>query len=137
MKQLDRKYYNLKPVQSNLNNKYILGLAWKKTDSFIRSHNWYADLLSLDKYTLNISREVNDLAGNVSRYIFENSKLTLIPAPKSAKWSANNEVWEPKDGDINLRPLSDISIKDQTIATAILMCVADALESRQKKLWFR
>ncbi|WP_162852245.1 RNA-directed DNA polymerase [Aeromonas media] len=132
MKQLDRKYYNLKPAQSNLNNKYILGLAWKKTDSFIRSHNWYADLLSLDKYTLNISREVNDLAGNVSRYIFENSKLTLIPAPKSAKWSANNEVWEPKDGYINLRPLSDISIKDQTIATAILMCVADALESRQK-----
>lgn len=132
MKQLDRKYYNLKPLQSNLHNKYILGLAWKKTDSFIRSHNWYADLLSLDKYTLNIREEVNALVRSVSINTFESSKLTLIPAPKAAKWSADSGDWAQKDGDIKLRPLADVSIKDQTMATAILMCVADALESRQK-----
>ena len=45
MKLLDKKYYNLEPKYEYLKDSFILGLAWKKTDSFVRTHNWYADIL--------------------------------------------------------------------------------------------
>ncbi|MCE4934010.1 reverse transcriptase domain-containing protein [Aliivibrio fischeri] len=132
MKQLDKKYYNLQPNLINLHNPYILGLAWKKADRFVRGHNWYADLLSLDKYTLNIERVINNWSKKMINGQFQNDKLKLIPAPKAAKWSAEKGKWIQKDSDRELRPLADISIKDQTVTTAVTMCVADALESRQK-----
>ncbi|MGY3933207.1 Reverse transcriptase (RNA-dependent DNA polymerase) [Aeromonas encheleia] len=132
MKQLDRKYYNLKPIHSNLYDHYILGLAWKKSDGFVRNYNWYADLLSLDKYTLIIDSAIKSWSNKISNGHFTSVKLNLIPAPKSAKWTIKNGEWTLNDSERTLRPLADISIRDQTIATTVLMCLADALESRQK-----
>ncbi|MFA0015260.1 hypothetical protein AB4391_18120, partial [Vibrio lentus] len=80
MKQLDRKYYNLQPHSSHLHDPYVLGLAWKKADGFVRSHNWYADLLSLDKYTLNIDRAIKAWSKKIAQGKFQNTKLKLIPA---------------------------------------------------------
>lgn len=132
MKQLDRKYYNLKPIYSNLHDPYILGLAWKKSDGFVRHNNWYADLLSLDKYTLIIDSIIKSWSRVISNRQFKNTDLNLIPAPKSAKWTIKNGEWVQDDSERKLRPLADVSIRDQTLATAVLMCIADALESRQK-----
>ncbi|PTO70541.1 reverse transcriptase domain-containing protein [Vibrio splendidus] len=132
MKQLDRKYYNLQPHSSHLHDPYVLGLAWKKADGFVRSHNWYADLLSLDKYTLNIDRAIKAWSKKIAQGKFQNTELKLIPAPKAAKWSIEKGRWIQKKSDRKLRPLADVFIKDQTVATAVTMCVADALETRQK-----
>ncbi|EGR2697861.1 TPA: reverse transcriptase domain-containing protein [Vibrio parahaemolyticus] len=132
MKQLDRKYYNLKPHSSHLHDTYVLGLAWKKADGFVRSHNWYADLLSLDKCTLNIERAIESWSDKIAKGQFHNSELNLIPAPKAAKWTVEKGRWIQKKSDRKLRSLADVFIRDQTVATAITMCVADALESRQK-----
>ena len=132
MKQLDRKYYNLKPIYSNLHDYYILGLAWKKSDGFVRHYNWYTDLLSLDKYTLTIDSVIKRWSHEISNGKFNNTKLKLIPAPKSAKWSIENGEWAQNENNRKLRPLADVSVRDQTLATAVLMCIADALESRQK-----
>lgn len=86
MKLLDRKYYNLQPKWSYISDKYILGLAWKKSDGFIRSHNWYADLLSLDNTTFSIGNKIDYWSNKIKEPNFSNNELHLIPAPKSAKW---------------------------------------------------
>ncbi|MHA2781331.1 reverse transcriptase domain-containing protein [Vibrio harveyi] len=138
MKQLEQKYYNLQPKWSYISDEYILGLAWKKSDGFIRSHNWYAELLSLDNVTFSIDNKVNYWSNKIKSHEFSNNALNLIPAPKSAKWfiekakRSQNPKWIQNKDDRKLRPLANISIKDQTIATAITMCLADALETRQK-----
>lgn len=132
MKQLDRKYYNLKPHSEYLSDQYILGLAWKKADGFVRNYNWYSNLLSLDKVTFNIQNEIINWSNSIKRGTYKGRDLNLIPAPKATKWSISGSKWALEEDDIELRPLADIYIKDQTVSTAVLMCVADALESRQK-----
>ncbi|MBG2711585.1 Reverse transcriptase (RNA-dependent DNA polymerase) [Proteus mirabilis] len=132
MKQLDKKYYNLSPKFTNLYDKFVLSLAWKKTDLYIRSHNWYAELLSLDKCTFNINRNTSNWSKYIASKDVKNTKIELIPAPKTAKWFFKNNKWQQKQKDINFRPLANILIKEQSILTAIMMCLADSFESRQK-----
>lgn len=132
MKLLDKKYYNLEPNAAYLKDPLILGLAWKKTDGFIRTHNWYADLLALDKCALDISDEAKRWSREVDNWTLPKSIIELIPAPKSATWFFDKDKWTTKNGEKKLRPLADISIKDQSLATAITMCLADAIETRQK-----
>ncbi|YCO02804.1 RNA-directed DNA polymerase [Vibrio sp. VNB-15] len=132
MKLLDKKYYNLEPRVTYLTDPLILGLAWKKTDGFVRTHNWYADLLALDKCALNISDEVNLWSNEVENWSLSTSDIELIPAPKGANWFFDKGKWTTNKGEKKLRPLADISIKDQSLATAVTMCLADAIETRQK-----
>ncbi|WP_038875881.1 reverse transcriptase domain-containing protein [Vibrio jasicida] len=132
MKLLDKKYYNLEPKFEYLKDEFILGLAWKKTDAFIRTHNWYANLLELDKYALDISDEVKDWSTEIDDWDLTTSDIELIPAPKGANWSIEGGQWIQKKDAPRLRPLADINIKDQSIATAVAMCLADAIETRQK-----
>ncbi|MGF1857763.1 Reverse transcriptase (RNA-dependent DNA polymerase) [Vibrio anguillarum] len=132
MKLLDKKYYNLGPFSEYLKDPFILGLAWKKTDNFVRIHNWYADLLALDKCTFNIDDEVNSWSKDAVYWGLSNSHIELIPAPKGAKWFIDKGKWTTNKDDRKLRPLADISIKDQSFATAVAMCLADAIETRQK-----
>lgn len=132
MKLLDKKYYNLEPNVEYLKDSFILGLAWKKTDIFVRSHNWYADLLALDKCAFNISDEVTDWSNEVTNGDRSKSDIELIPAPKRATWFFNQGKWITNKKDRKLRPLANISIKDQSFATAVTMCLADAIETRQK-----
>lgn len=132
MKLLDKKYYNLEPKSEYLNDLFVLGLAWKKTDGFIRTYNWYADLLELDKYALNISDEVKNWSAEINDWDLSKRDIELIPAPKGASWSIDGGKWIQKKGERKLRPLANIAIKDQSIATAMMMCLADAIETRQK-----
>ncbi len=132
MKLLDRKYYNLEPKSDYLKDPFILGLAWKKTDGFVRTHNWYADLLALDRCAFDISDEVTSWASKVEYGDLSKSDIELIPAPKGANWFFSKGKWITNKDDRKLRPLANISIKDQSFATAVMMCLADALETRQK-----
>ncbi|MCL1148172.1 hypothetical protein L2747_19385 [Shewanella marinintestina] len=134
MKLLKSQYNNLKPNADFLNNPLVLGLAWKRSQNYVRSTNWYADLLELDKTCLNIEFNVADWAKDIKYHAYSNDKLKLIPAPKSAKWTICDNIWQPEIGEekpSRLRPLAHISIKDQTVATAVMMCVADSVESKQ------
>ncbi|WP_313698280.1 RNA-directed DNA polymerase [Pantoea sp.] len=132
MKLLDKKYYNLEPKFDYLKDPFILGLAWKKTDGFVRTHNWYADLLTLDRCSFNIRDEVTSWASEAEYGDLSKSSIELIPAPKGASWFFSKGKWRTNKGDRKLRPLANISIKDQSFATAVMMCLADALETRQK-----
>ena len=132
MKLLDKKYYNLEPNAEYLKDPFILGLAWKKTDSFIRIHNWYADLLELDRFALDIGDEVKIWSGEIDSWELVKSHIELIPAPKAANWFIDKGKWTQHSDDRKLRPLADICVKDQTVATAVTMCLADSLETRQK-----
>ena len=68
--------------------------------------------------------------------------LILIPAAKSDPWIVDQEKgWIPKallNKDKKsrkekppIRPLSHLRVRDQTRATAIMLCLADAVESAQ------
>lgn len=46
----------LKPQLALLSEEYVLVQAWKKTASYMRYHNWYADTLELDHATVNLPR---------------------------------------------------------------------------------
>jgi hypothetical protein len=135
MKLLMSKYNNLKPNEDFLHDSYILGLAWKRTQNYVRSTNWYADLLELDKTCLNIEYKISEWAKDIKVGSFSCDPLELIPAPKSAKWDVIDHIWQAETCEANssrLRPLAHISIKDQSVATAVMMCVADAVESKQR-----
>ncbi|HCN1908100.1 TPA: RNA-directed DNA polymerase, partial [Escherichia coli] len=132
MKLLNKKYYNLEPNFDYLKDSFILGLAWKKTDRFVRTHNWYADLLALDKCAFDISDEVTSWSSEAVNRNLSKSDIELIPAPKRASWFFNKGKWTTNKDDRKLRPLANISIKDQSFATAVTMCLADAIETRQK-----
>ncbi|ELY1863946.1 RNA-directed DNA polymerase [Serratia marcescens] len=132
MKLLNKLYYNLEPNFECLKDSFILGLAWKKTDRFVRTHNWYADLLALDKCAFDISDEVTTWSSEVENKTLFKSDIELIPAPKGASWFFKKGKWTTNKDDRKLRPLANISIKDQSFATAVTMCLADAIETRQK-----
>ncbi|HCB0341043.1 antiviral reverse transcriptase Drt1a [Klebsiella pneumoniae] len=132
MKLLDKKYYNLEPKYEYLKDSFILGLAWKKTDSFVRTHNWYADILELDKCAFDISDEVTNWSNEISKNALSKSDIELIPAPKGASWFINQGKWTTNKDNRKIRPLANISIRDQSFATAVTMCLADAIETRQK-----
>ncbi|EAS64068.1 RNA-directed DNA polymerase [Photobacterium angustum] len=132
MKLLDKKYYNLEPNAENLKDSFILGLAWKKTDSFIRNYNWYANLLELDRCTFNISDEVLSWSNTIKNEGYIKGYIELIPAPKSARWFVKEGKWTQEKKEHRLRPLADISIREQTFATAVTMCIADSLETKQR-----
>lgn len=106
--------------------------AWKKTSSHLRSHSWYADTLNIDFQSLRIPQliaEIQDELRTPTDWI--PSRLSLVPAPKSQKWALQDDQWKPV-GDISakLRPLAHVALRDQIVATAILLCIADRVESK-------
>lgn len=105
--------------------------AWKKTSSYIRYHNWYADSLELDLASVDLPNFIMKLSEKVSDW--ENDPLKIVPAPKSQKWHINKKnMWVPDENiSDKLRPLAHVSIKDQVIATAIMLCLADKMEKLQ------
>ncbi len=59
----------------------------------------------------------------------------MVPAPKSQQWKVESDgQWKPVDGNgdtAKIRPLAHVSLRDQVIATAMMMCLADRVETRQ------
>ncbi len=129
----------LYPSMDLLSQEYVLIQAWKKTASYIRYHNWYSDTLALDMAAVDLPRFLAEVAEHIkSPDQWANDPLRIVPAPKSQPWhidpDANGSRWVPDDENRvaeKLRPLAHVSLKDQVIATAVMLCLADRVETRQ------
>ena len=134
MKLINEKYRTLKPHIDYLSDEVVIAQAWKKTHGYIRSFNWYADTLALDISALTIEDNAKVWADAIKQKK-ELNPLELVPAAKSEVWSLSKDGWNPKnvreDKKIPLRPLAHITIRDQTWASAVMLCLADAVESVQ------
>jgi hypothetical protein len=106
--------------------------AWKKTSAYLRSHSWYADTLGLDYESLRLPQFIREIQVRLQDPENWKSKpLELVPAPKNQRWAYHNEKWEPREKNIDrkLRPLAHLDLQDQVVATAIMLCLADRVET--------
>ena len=122
----------LSPSVDDLRLECVLMQAWKKTSAYLRSHSWYADTLGIDYESLRlpqfigeIQERLRDPEGWVSK------PLELVPAPKNQRWVYQKERWGPREKniDLKLRPLAHVDLQDQVVATAIMLCLADRVET--------
>jgi hypothetical protein len=142
------RYQKLKPELDYLCAEAVLAQAWKKSHAYIRSHNWYADTLELDCSAVNIEDRVKEWAKQLREQTYTPSDMRMVPAPKTDHWtfyepetcdkSDKCEDWKwgpkPEKGQSackELRPLAHLTIQDQSVATAIMLCLADAVETAQ------
>lgn len=127
----------LEPRLALLREEYVLIQAWKKTASHIRYHNWYSDTLELDRAAVDLPRFLGQIAEKLNAPSeWNNDFLRIVPAPKSQAWWVNpiSKLWEPvKEGKrgASLRPLAHVSLRDQVAATAVMLCLADRVETLQ------
>lgn len=129
----------LEPHLDLLREEYVLVQAWKKASGFIRYHNWYADTLELDMASADLPRFLSKLAEQLrSPERWGNDALRIVLAPKSYQWQVNQDegrnLWRPVIKGITaskLRPLAHVSLKDQVAATALMLCLANRVETLQ------
>jgi len=113
----------LTPSIEDLRLECVLMQAWKKTSAYLRSHSWYADILGLDYQSLRIPKFIDE--------------IHLVPAPKNQQWKFQGAEWKPR-GNISdkIRPLAHVDLRDQVVATALMMCLADRVETTTRHcLW--
>ncbi len=116
-----------------LRQEYVLVQAWKKAHDYVRAHNWYADVLELDLSNARLPLTIRHLQDELKDHQSISPSLArLVLAPKSTPWEIRNGEWCPKKGERQkLRPLAHLPIRDQTLATAFLLCMADVVETAQ------
>lgn len=132
-----------RPTIDCLLHEALLVQAWKKSHDYIRTNNWYADILELDISTATLPEMIRkwqlDFAEDGNDSLKPNT-MRVVPAPKTWQWEFNNtpdnaNEWHPKlheDGKLNhLRPLAHLDIKSQSVATALMLCLADIVEDAQ------
>lgn len=125
------------PTLELLTQEYVLVQAWKKTAAHIRYHNWYADTLELDRAAVDLPRFLKEVADRfASPQEWISDTLRIVPAPKSQEWRVDESSgrWGPVDTAKTagkLRPLAHVSLRDQVAATALMLCLADRVESIQ------
>ena len=124
----------LAPRLELLCEEYVLVQAWKKTASHIRYHNWFSDTLALDRAAVNLREFLGELGERLrSLESWQNDPLRIVPAPKSQQWRIREGAWEPvkRVRSAQLRPLAHVSLADQVVATALMLCLADRVETLQ------
>ena len=131
------KYRYLSPRLELLHDVVVLSQAWKKAHTYIRRHNWYADTLELDCSALGLESLLGIWSEEISKGSFQTLPMRLVPAPKNGIWEFAKDHqggWGPKsakDNDYVLRPLAHVGIRDQTVSTAVMLCLADCIETAQ------
>lgn len=133
----------LKPDLQLLSEEYVLIQAWKKTARSL-PHNSFADTLALDQATVNLREFLHRLRERLQSWErWENKPLRMVPAPKSQHWCVGDieeeGSWKPKKDPESeddskpapIRPLAEVDLEDQVIATAVMLCLADRVETRQ------
>ena len=125
----------LEPHLELLREEYVLVQAWKKTASYIRYHNWFSDTLVLDRAAVNLPAFIGELRERLQcSESWQNDPLRIVPAPKSQRWKVREGVWEPvekRSSSVRLRPLAHVSLADQVVATTLMLCLADRVETLQ------
>ncbi len=142
---IDKRYERLGPSLALLADEAVLAQAWKKTDAYIRRHNWYADILALEEVSLSLPKTLKKWQQQISSHDHSSaSDLLLVQAPKNGAWhfpsKADGGGWEFKpidqeDGATktqpDLRPLAHVSVREQVMTSAVMLCLADAVETLQ------
>ena len=127
----------LVPSIDLLRQEYVLVQAWKKTASHVRNHNWYSDTLALDRVAVNLPHFLGELSERLqSPAQWVSDPLRMVPAPKSQQWRirSGTRIWEPVEKGqtaSKLRPLAHVSLRDQVAATALMLCLANRVETIQ------
>ena len=127
----------LNPSLEDLRLECVLIQAWKKTSSYLRTHSWYADMLGIDYQSLRIPEFLSEIQKAIDSYSdWMPQPLEIVPAPKTQRWYFNkNGNWLPQakeDCSKKLRPLAHVALRDQVVATAIMLCLADRIETRME-----
>lgn len=127
----------LNPSLDDLRLECVLMQAWKKASSYLRTHSWYADTLGIDYQSLRIPAFLAEIHEAVDSYAdWTPVPLELVPAPKTQRWCFDDGGnWIPRanqDYQKRLRPLAHVALRDQVVATAIMLCLADRIETRMK-----
>lgn len=125
----------LEPRLELLCEEYVLVQAWKKSAAYIRNHNWFSDTLAVDQAAVNLRTFLRDIRDRLqSSEPWQPDPLRLVPAPKSQRWRVQEGAWEPvRKGAMGagLRPLAHVRLADQVVATALMLCLADRVETLQ------
>lgn len=141
---IDEKYNNLGLGDEFLTDPLLMALAWKKSHEYIRTANWYADNFELDVSAIDLPNRCSEWVQDI-RGCLKFKELELVPAPKTKDWEFKRPddplqlaeyklIWQPKnngDESIGLRPLAHMGIREQSIMTLVMMCMANDVESRQ------
>lgn len=121
----------LRPSIEDLRLECTLMQAWKKTSAYLRSHGWYADILEIDYQSLRIPKfikEIRESLRHPEKWIPE--PIKLVPAPKNQQWKFQNTQWKPRRNISDMiRPLAHVELRDQVVATALVLCLADRVET--------
>jgi hypothetical protein len=132
-----------RPTIDCLIHEALLVQSWKKSHDYIRTNNWYADILELDISTATLPAMIQKWRSDYSEYGADSLKpgsMRVVPAPKSWKWqfdkdTGNLHEWHPvpatEEKPLFLRPLAHLDIKSQSLATGLMLCLADLVESVQ------
>lgn len=64
------EYIFLAPRAKYLADTVVLAQAWKKTQHYVRRHNWYADGLELDVTMANLESSLEDWASAIKKKSF-------------------------------------------------------------------
>lgn len=144
MPRIAKKYEKLALTDDYLSDPLLMALAWKKSHHYIRTTNWYADNFELDLSALSLAETADQWCQNIKRRRFKFKQLELVPAPKQHEWgfheakpdtASSNEClyWYPNDiaDEIPLRPLAHIPIREQSMMTLLMMCLANEVETLQ------
>lgn len=125
----------LNPSLEDLSLECVLMQAWKKTSLYLRTHSWYADTLGIDYQSLRIRDFLAEIQEAIGSYAtWKPEPLELVPAPKTQRWCFDEGGdWIPRpyqEYQKKLRPLAHVALRDQVVATAIMLCLADRTETR-------
>ena len=124
----------LSPHLKNLKDESVLVQAWKKSASYIRGRSWTVDTLALDHASINLPNFIKKIRNRLdSGDRWKNKPLRLVLSPKSQKWTLDKDIWVPQVCDCKsyVRPLACVDLADQVVATAIMLCLADRVETLQ------
>ncbi len=86
MSVVKEQYVELVPHGESLADVVVLAQAWKKSHTYIRRHNWYADVLEMDASTIDLEARLVQWSAQISQSDFRPTDLLLVPAPKNARW---------------------------------------------------
>lgn len=132
------KFRVLAPRTSLLQDVVVLAQAWKKAHTYVRRHNWYADTLELDCSAFDLDTKLGQWSNELKKGSYRPNAAWLVPAPKNGAWGFGDRFpggWgaRPAEDDSRpvLRPLAHLGIREQTVATAAMLCLADCIESAQ------
>ncbi|MBF0214028.1 MAG: RNA-directed DNA polymerase, partial [Magnetococcales bacterium] len=136
---VNKKYRRLYAQQQYLTDEVVLIQAWKKSQRYIRKSNWYADLLELDQSAVLLESWVSKWRNELDTGNPQPQPMRMVPAPKTHRWGFEGKLWLPieridekkQKKPIHLRPLAHLGIREQTMATAAMLCLADCIETAQ------